>query len=93
MLEPVLEVHAARERVFEPLLAPSALFVPPLDCAVPRGWGAVGSRHAARAVAVGARAVGYLSVVSCASPAIHLPRSLPAWKWGVVAAVSIPCSR
>jgi hypothetical protein len=39
-LEPVLEVRAARERVFERLLAPSALVVH--YCAVLRGRGAVG---------------------------------------------------
>ncbi len=39
MLEPVLEVRAAGERVFEPLLSPSALLVLPPDCAVLRGWG------------------------------------------------------
>jgi hypothetical protein len=70
------------ERVFEP----SARFVPPLDCAVLRGRGAVGPRHAALAVAVGARVVRHPSAVSCASPVVHLPRSLSVWEWGVVAA-------
>ncbi len=71
----MLEVRAAKERVFERLLAPSALVVLPHYCAVLRGRGAVGPRHAALSVTKveGVQSVaGPVCVRVCACTFLHL---------------------